>query len=273
MKPERIAFIGGGHMAQAIVGGLCQAAYPAELLCVVDPHEAQRELLQTQWGVSTLARPEAALAQVQIVVWAVKPQAFATAAAACAPHLPPQALHVSVMAGVRMSTLAQVAGHAKVVRAMPNTPALIGHGVTALFAGAGVVADQRAQAACVLKATGELLWVDQEEQLDAVTAVSGSGPAYVFFFLETMMQAAQEMGLSAEQARQLALGTFAGATELARRSEHSPAVLREQVTSKGGTTFAALQVLEARHVQAAFKDAMRAAQSRAHELGDVFVVP
>jgi pyrroline-5-carboxylate reductase len=267
-KEGRIAFIGGGNMARAIVGGLRQAAYPAELICVMDPNEEQRALMRMQWGVTTLAQADASLNQAQTVVWAVKPQAFATAAAYVRTYLSPQALHVSVMAGVRTSTLEHTTGNAQIVRAMPNTPALIGQGMTALFAAAAVSAAQRSQVALVLQATGQLLWVDQEDQLDAVTAISGSGPAYVFYFLETMMQTAQDMGLSAEQSRQLALCTFAGATELAQRSDQSPRVLREQVTSRGGTTFAALQVLETQQVQAAFKAAMRAAQSRARELGD-----
>ncbi len=265
---NRIVLIGGGNMARAIVGGLRQASYPAELICVIDPNDAQRSLMHAQWGVSTLAQADASSNQAQIVVWAVKPQAFTTAAACVGTHLSLQALHVSVMAGLRTSTLAHITGNTQIVRAMPNTPALIGQGMTALFAGPAVSAAQRDQAALVLQATGQLLWVNQEEQLDAVTAISGSGPAYVFYFLETMMQTAQEMGLSAEQSRQLALATFAGATELAQRSEHSPKVLREQVTSKGGTTFAALQVLETQQVQTAFKEAMHAAQVRARELGN-----
>jgi pyrroline-5-carboxylate reductase len=263
-----IAFIGGGNMARAIVGGLLQADYAASSVFVVDPNEAQRDLLHTQCGVSTLVQPDASLAQARLVVWAVKPQAFEIAAAACVGHLSPQALHVSVMAGLRTSTLAHTTGNPQVVRAMPNTPALIGRGMTALFAAQAVSAEQRSQAAAVLQTTGQLMWVDHEEQLDAVTALSGSGPAYVFYFLEVMMQTALEMGLSAEQSRQLALRTFAGATELAERSELAPKALREQVTSKGGTTFAALQVLEARQVQAALNDAIHAARNRARELGD-----
>jgi pyrroline-5-carboxylate reductase len=268
--PRQTCPPGGPDDANAATGG---HAYPAANLCVVDPNEVQRALLQTQWGVATLAQPDASLAQAQIVVWAVKPQAFAMAAAACAGYLSPQALHVSVMAGVRTSTIAQATGNAQVVRAMPNTPALIGQGMTALFAGHAVTSAQRSQAAALLQATGQLMWLDDENQLDAVTALSGSGPAYVFYFLETMMQAAQEMGLSAEQGRQLALRTFAGATELAERSEHPPKVLREQVTSKGGTTFAALQVLEAQQVSSVFKEALRAAQNRARELGDELDAP
>jgi len=156
------------------------------------------------------------------------------------------------------------------VRCMPNTPALIGQGMTGLYARPGVSPAQCREVEALLAPTGQLLWVEAEEQLDAVTALSGSGPAYVFYFVEAMMRAAEQMGLSAEQGRQLALGTFAGATELARRSDESPAVLRERVTSKGGTTYAALTRLEQQGVGEAFVQALQAARLRAKELGDEF---
>ena len=152
---------------------------------------------------------------------------------------------------------------------MPNTPALVGRGMTGLFAAEGSDAD-RALAESVIRTTGDVLWVQREEQLDAVTALSGSGPAYVFYFVEAMVAAAERMGLSAEQGKQLALATFTGAAELARRSPDSPATLRERVTSKGGTTYAALCSLEASGVAAAFIAALDAARQRARELGDEF---
>jgi len=157
-----------------------------------------------------------------------------------------------------------------VVRAMPNTPALIGQGIAGLYARAAVTVDEKSQVEAVLAPTGRTLWVAREEDLDAVTALSGSGPAYVFYFVEAMVQAAQEMGLSAEQGKQLALATFAGATSLAVASTDSPEVLRERVTSKGGTTHAALTSLEASGVKAAFIKALHAARQRARELGDEF---
>jgi pyrroline-5-carboxylate reductase len=156
------------------------------------------------------------------------------------------------------------------VRAMPNTPALVGQGMTGLFARPEVSADEKALIDAMVRPTGQALWVDQEAQLDAVTAMSGSGPAYVFYFIEAMVQAGQDMGLSAEQSRQLALATFAGATSLAAQSTEAPAVLRERVTSKGGTTHAALSHMEQQGVKASFVAAMRVAQARAAELGDEF---
>lgn len=264
-----LAFIGGGNMAQAILGGLIRAGHPREQLLVVEPWAEQRERLRHEQGLSALAAAGAALAQADTVVWAVKPQLFKEAAAPCAAHVG-QALHLSVMAGIRTEALVRATGSVRVVRAMPNTPALIGQGISGLYARPEVSGDERRRIEQLLAPTGATLWVAQEADLDAVTALSGSGPAYVFYFVEAMMAAAQEMGLSAEQGRQLALATFAGAAELARRSDDPPSVLRERVTSKGGTTYAALQSLQADGVGPAFVRALKAAQQRARELGDEF---
>jgi len=264
-----IAFIGGGNMASAIIGGLRKSGHNGGDVLVIDPGAAQREKLQTEFGVRTLAAADASLALVELVVWAVKPQLFGAAAAPCTPHVG-RALHLSVMAGIRSDALARAAGTERVVRTMPNTPALVGQGMTGLFARAAVSAADRERVEHVLAPTGQLLWVAREDDLDAVTAISGSGPAYVFFFVEAMMTAAQQMGLSAEQGRQLALGTFAGATALALASPESPSVLRERVTSKGGTTYAAITAMQSSGMQAAFIAAMQAAQQRARELGDEF---
>lgn len=264
-----LAFIGGGNMAQAILGGLIRAGHPREQLLVVEPWAEQRERLRHELGLSALAAAGTALAQADTVVWAVKPQLFKEAAAPCAAHVG-QALHLSVMAGIRTEALVRATGSVRVVRAMPNTPALIGQGISGLYARPEVSGDERRRVEQLLAPTGATLWVAQEADLDAVTALSGSGPAYVFYFVEAMMAAAQEMGLSAEQGRQLALATFAGAAELARRSDDPPPVLRERVTSKGGTTYAALQSLQADGVGPAFVRALKAAQQRARELGDEF---
>jgi pyrroline-5-carboxylate reductase len=174
------------------------------------------------------------------------------------------------MAGIRSDAIARATGTERVVRSMPNTPALIGEGIAGLFARSAVTAADRAQVEAVLAPTGQTLWVAREEDLDAVTALSGSGPAYVFYFIEAMMQAARDMGLTTEQGKQLALATFAGATSLAQASNEPPDVLRERVTSKGGTTYAALMSLEASGVKPAIVKALRAAQQRARELGDEF---
>jgi pyrroline-5-carboxylate reductase len=262
-----IAFIGGGNMATAMAGGLIQSGYLPESIHVLDPDAAQRARLQSELGVHTLACANAALAQADLVVWAVKPQLFKQAAAPCVAHTA-AALHLSVMAGLRSHTIEQTVGSARVVRAMPNTPALIGQGMAGLFANLKVSEADRAWASAVLAPTGQTLWVANEVDLDAVTALSGSGPAYVFYVVEAMVQAACDMGLSAAQGQQLALATFAGAAALAQSSPDSPAVLRERVTSKGGTTHAALSVMEAAGVKTALVQAMRAAQGRAAELGD-----
>ena len=266
---DMIAFIGGGNMASAIIGGLRKNGRDGSTIVVVDPGETQRAKLANEFGVRALAAADVSLAQASLVVWAVKPQFFAAAAAPCAVHVR-NALQLSVMAGIRSDAIARASGSERVVRAMPNTPALIGRGISGLYARAAVGASERAQVDAVLAPTGQTVWVDREEDLDAVTALSGSGPAYVFYFVEAMIAAAQQMGLSPEQGKQLALATFAGATELAATSDDPPQVLRERVTSKGGTTHAALTSLEASGVKAAFITALRAAQQRARELGDEF---
>ena len=264
-----IAFIGGGNMATAIIGGLLRQGRAPSSILVIDPSDEQRQRLSSTLGVRTAAAPDASLQAAHTVVWAVKPQQFKEAAVASA-DLTRGALHFSVMAGLRTDDIARWLGTPRVVRSMPNTPALVGQGMTGLFARPEVSADERQAVADMVAPTGQSLWVDREADLDAVTALSGSGPAYVFYFIESMVQAAQDMGLSAEQGRQLALATFGGATALAAQSSDSPAVLRERVTSKGGTTHAALTHLESAGVKAAFVAAMRAAEKRAGELGDEF---
>lgn len=256
-------------MASAIVGGLIAAGREPSDLIVIEPNALQRERLAADHGLQALEAAGPQLASAGIVVWAVKPQLFKEAAAPCAPHVG-QALQLSVMAGIRTDAIAAATGSERVVRAMPNTPALIGQGIAGLYAREGVSIGEKEIVEDVLEPTGAVVWVERESDLDAVTALSGSGPAYVFYMVEAMIEAAQQMGLSAEQGKQLALATFAGSTELARRASESPEVLRERVTSKGGTTYAALTSLEGDGVKAAFVRALRAAQQRARELGDEF---
>ena len=268
-----LAFIGGGNMASAIIGGLVASGRPGASIVVVEPFEAQRVKLEADFGVRAFAAADTALAEASLVVWAVKPQLFTAAAASCAASCATQlarALHLSVMAGIRTDAIARATGSARVVRAMPNTPALIGQGIAGLFARSGVSADERAQVEAVLAPTGQLLWVEREQDLDAVTALSGSGPAYVFYFIEAMVQAALDMGLTEAQGKRLALATFGGATSLAQASADPPALLRERVTSKGGTTHAAISALDRSGVKAALIAAIRAAEQRARELGDEF---
>jgi pyrroline-5-carboxylate reductase len=269
MDTSRIAFIGGGNMASAIIGGLVRQGLPPAQVAVVEPFAEARARLQQQFGVAAEEHAGAALASCSLVVWAVKPQTFRDAAAQARAHVQ-QALHLSVAAGIRSDSIAGWLGTERIVRSMPNTPALVGKGMTALFARAGVSAPEKARVEQVIATTGEFLWVDAEKQLDAVTALSGSGPAYVFYFLEAMTQAGAEMGLPPEQARRLAVGTFAGASELARASEEPLQVLRERVTSRGGTTYAALTSLEQDQVKTSFVKALHAACRRAEELGDEF---
>ena len=266
---EHIAFIGGGNMASAIIGGLLKRGLPASQIEVVEPFAEQRVKLAQQLGISASEQANASLACASLVVWAVKPQTFKEAAAQTRPHTA-NALHLSVAAGIRSDSIAAWLGTERVVRAMPNTPALIGQGMTALFARPAASAADRLAIERVIQTTGDFLWLDQEAQLDAVTALSGSGPAYVFYFIEAMIQAGADMGLSREQARQLAIGTFTGASALAQGSDESPEVLRARVTSKGGTTYAALTSMEQDGVKQQFIRAMQAARQRASELGDEF---
>ena len=266
MKQGKVAFIGCGNMASALIGGLLKAGRPADSILVVEPFEAQRTKLAQAFGVAPQAAADAALAQASLVVWAVKPQLFRDAAAPCAAHVA-GALQLSVMAGIRTDAIAAASGSARIVRAMPNTPALIGRGIAGLYARPEVGADERAGIEALLAPTGATLWVDHERDLDAVTALSGSGPAYVFYVLEAMMQAGAELGLSEAQARRLAEATFDGAAALAAQSPLHPSELRAQVTSKGGTTHAAITALDASGVKAAFVQALHAAAKRAAELG------
>ncbi|MCY7316022.1 MAG: pyrroline-5-carboxylate reductase [Rubrivivax sp.] len=265
-RNQTIAFIGGGNMASALIGGLLRAGTAAERIVVIEPSQAQRDKLAQDLGIAAQAAADARLAHAATVVWAVKPQLFAQAAAPCAPFVA-LALQLSVMAGIRSAALVAATGSERVVRAMPNMPALIGQGIAGLYARPAVQATARAAIDALMAPTGAVLWVAHEDDLDAVTALSGSGPAYVFYFLEAMARAAAEMGLTELQGRELAQATFAGAAALASQSPLSLAALREQVTSRGGTTHAAITALDAAGVQAAFVGARHAARTRAQELG------
>ncbi|MGE0097891.1 MAG: pyrroline-5-carboxylate reductase [Hydrogenophaga sp.] len=270
MNVPTITFIGGGNMASAIVGGLLRQGHPAAALQIVEPFDEQRARLAPQFpGVAVLAHSSGLPKTSDLAVWAVKPQTFKDAALASQPFLV-GALHLSVAAGITSDSIAAWLNTQRIVRAMPNTPALVGLGMTGLFARKGASEADRTLVETVVKTTGELVWVDAEAQLDAVTAISGSGPAYVFYFLEAMRDAGARMGLPPEVAYQLAVGTFVGAATLAQRSEDPPQTLRERVTSKGGTTYAALTSMETAGVKAKFEEALFAAQKRAAELGREF---
>lgn len=266
----KIGFIGGGNMAAALISGLAGRITPGQNIHVVDLNAAALSQLHQQFGVSTASAPDAALSQCEVIVLAVKPQQMHAVAAALAPFIEQQ-LVISIAAGIRSVDLSRwLGGHTAIVRAMPNTPALIGKGVSGVFAAADVTQAQRAAAEAILRAVGSTVWLDDENQIDAVTAVSGSGPAYVFYFLEAMQEAAVKLGLSAAQGMELAKATFAGATELALRSPEEVSVLRDRVTSKGGTTYAALTSLASAEVGQRIGEAMRAAAARAKEMGEEF---
>ena len=267
-KPH-IGFIGGGNMASAIIGGLLRQGLSREQLTVVEPFAETAAKLQNDFGITALPVAGPRLQDVDLVVWAVKPQVFSEAAAPVMPHTR-SALHLSVAAGIRTDSIARWVGTDRVVRCMPNTPALVGQGITGLFACPSVTSADKTWVEQVIATTGQFLWVDKEIQLDAITALSGSGPAYVFYFLEAMTQAGVGMGLSAQQAYQLAVATFSGASSLAAASTESAEVLRQRVTSKGGTTYAAISAMEAAGIKSAFVKAMQAAEKRAGELGDEF---
>ncbi len=262
-----ITFIGGGNMASAIIGGLLRQGHPAEGLQLVEPWDEQRSRLADLFpGVALHPAAGPEMQPSDMVIWAVKPQTFREAALASAPYLQ-DALHLSVAAGITTDSMAAWLGTGRIVRAMPNTPALVGLGMTGLFARDDAGDEDRTLVEQVVRTTGELAWVPVEQDLDAVTALSGSGPAYVFYFLEAMRDAGENMGLSPELALQLATGTFIGAATLAQRSDDPPQILRERVTSKGGTTYAAITTLQAAQVKESFELALEAARRRAEELG------
>jgi pyrroline-5-carboxylate reductase len=263
------AFIGGGNMASAIIGGLLRRGLGASQIQVVEPFADQRARLAQQFQVEVSESPGPGLARATMVVWAVKPQVFKEAAEQSRAHTQ-NALHLSVAAGIRSTSIARWLNTERVVRAMPNTPALIGKGMTALFARPAASPADRLDVERVAQTMGAFLWLSQEEQLDAVTALSGSGPAYVFYFIEAMIEAGTAMGLSRAQAHQLAVGTFVGASALAEEATDPPEVLRARVTSKGGTTYAALTQMEHNGLKAQFMEAIDAARQRAHEMGDEF---
>lgn len=269
-KQLNIAFIGGGNMAAALIGGLAGKLTAAANIHVVDINADALQRLQSQFGVSVSSQIDAALARCDVIVLAVKPQQMKDVVGKIKPYLQSQ-LILSIAAGIRAADLSRwLGGHEAIVRTMPNTPSLVGLGMTGMAAMRGVSAQQKEQAEAIMRAVGKTMWLEQENLLDAVTAISGSGPAYVFYFIEAMQQAAKEMGLTEAQGTELAIETFRGAAQLAANSSEPVSVLRERVTSKGGTTFAALTSMEASGVKEAIVRAAKAAAQRGQELGEEF---
>jgi len=273
-KELTLAFIGGGNMATALAAGLIGKRCGAQDVHVVDLNKAVLDRWREQ-GVTVAGSPDAGLSRRRVWIFAVKPQHMREIALSCRPFLEPDTLVISIAAGIESATLARWLGTperpwTRLVRCMPNTPALIGAGATGLMALGGVSADDRTVAQQLMRAVGEVVWVDDDRALDAVTALSGSGPAYVFLFIEALIGGAKQLGLSDDQARTLALATLNGATQLAALSHESPATLRERVTSKGGTTAAALAVFDRREFTPIVQQAMHAAAERAAELASEF---
>jgi len=268
----RIAFIGGGHMTTSLIGGLRARGMPGDAIWVADPVPAQLKRLRRDFDVHGTPDNAAAVHEGDVVVLAVKPQDIAGVARGIASELDRRRHNViSIAAGIRLADLARWLGaDVPVVRAMPNRPALIGAGVTALCAGAAVDDSGREAVEGVMSAAGATLWLAEESQMDAVTAISGSGPAYFFLLVEALETAGIELGLAAGTARRLAVETARGAGRMAAESVESPAILREQVTSKGGTTAAALEILDGADVRGIFARAVAAAARRSAQLADHF---
>ena len=278
-NPPHVVFIGGGNMTRAIVSGLTAHAAPAGVLpppveiSIVQPSNPKRDQLCADFGAAGVRVVEDTSAlhrAATVVVWAVKPQVLKAVVEANRGYFGSDALHVSIAAGVGTEALMAWTGNARVVRTMPNTPATVGKGATGLFATPAVSDADRAQVQALFQPTGLCLWVDSEDLLDAVTAVSGSGPAYVFYMLSAMTQGGVSLGLPEATAKALAIATFAGAAELARLSPETPATLQKNVTSKGGATAEAIAVFERATRAETVQAGMRACANRAIEMGQQF---
>jgi pyrroline-5-carboxylate reductase len=269
---ERLTFLGGGNMGRALIGGLLQQGIRPEAIAVGESFEPARAALMKDFGITATADNAAAVANATVVVLAVKPQDAGTVLAPLAPGLQAnRPLLISVCAGLKVAALEGWAGGGiPVVRTMPNRPALVGAGATGLFAPVTVSATDRARAESIMRATGEVVWVKDEAHIDAVTALSGSGPAYFFLLAELMAQAGADLGLEPETARRLAVATLHGAGLLAHSSDGDLARLRAEVTSKGGTTEAALKVMQAADLRGIVGRAMDAAARRGGELAAQF---
>ena len=265
--PMNVVFIGGGNMADALIGGLLASGFSPNQLRAVDVNGDARRRLADKHRIACFDAPQKAYRPGDVIVFAVKPQQMQEAARFSGFKANAN-LVISIAAGISLGSFARwLGGHARLVRAMPNTPALIGAGVSGLYALPGVSAAERKQAEAVLGAVGATVWIEDEVLMDAVTAVSGSGPAYVFWFIEQLANAGAALGLPVEISKKLAVETVLGSAKLAAQSADSPAVLRERVTSKGGTTEAALKAFDEQKLAERFVRAIEAARDRGAELG------
>ena len=263
----KIAFLGGGNMANALIGGLLAKGFDARAISVIEVSPAARERLAAH-GVRVSTAPDAATGGADVLVLAVKPQDMKRALASLGAAMDGK-LVISIAAGVRIASLSRwLGGHRKIVRCMPNTPALIAAGISALYASPEVSSQDRRNAETILQAAGEVVWVDDERLIDVVTAVSGNGPAYVFWLMEQLAAFAERSGIAPQDARRLALHTVLGAAKLAAGSTEPPSALRRNVTSRGGTTEAALKAFEAEQLAERLARALEAAVRRGGELGD-----
>ena len=262
----KLAIVGGGFMGSAIAEGLIASGWQPHDLVVSEVREARRRVLVDDLQLSVADSAADAVSRAATVLLAVKPQDAEQALNECAPSFPADALLVSICAGISTATIEATLGEVAVIRCMPNTPAAIGHGATAIARGAHASDEHLATALNMLGTVGKVVVVG-EDQMDAVTAVSGSGPAYVFYLAEAMIRAAEAEGLSAEHAHVLVYQTISGAARLLRRDPAGPAELRRRVTSPNGTTHAAISHLEAEGWADAFVEAVRRARVRSEELG------
>jgi len=272
MDKSIIGFIGGGNMSTSIIGGLIADGYPADKLLVADPSEETCQALAKRFGISTETDNSAVVSQAQSLVLAVKPQVLRLVAEEIASAVQQQKpLIISIAAGIRSTDIDNwMGGNTAVVRTMPNTPALVQSAATGLFANGSVSEVQHEQAESILRAVGITRWFSNEADLDAVTALSGSGPAYIFYVIEALENSAINLGLDEDSAHLLAVQTAFGAAKLALESSEKPSVLRERVTSPGGTTERALITLREGGLEAIFIEALAAARDRATELADQF---
>jgi pyrroline-5-carboxylate reductase len=264
---SKIAFVGGGNMATALIGGLIANGHDAARISVIEMSPAARDKLGARYPVRVTTAPDDAMKGADTLVLAVKPQDMKRALASLGAEVR-SALVISVAAGITLETLSRwLGGHRKIVRCMPNTPGLIGAGITGLYASRDVDEQERQKAETILRAVGEVVWLSEEKLIDPVTAVSASGPAYVFWFIEQLAAAAVKLGIPADDALKLAKHTVLGAAKLAMASADSPETLRKNVTSKGGTTEAALNVFEQEKLAERFMRAVEAASKRGEAMG------
>ncbi len=270
MLKERIGFIGGGNMASSLIGGLIADGIPPEQITVAEPNEERRATLRAHFAINVVETGAALLASTDVIILAVKPQVIHEVCSAMSAQLKGHSpLFISVAAGIQVKDINRwLGGEQAIVRTMPNTPALIRTGATGLFANAQVSKEQHELAESILRAVGVTVWVEKEDEIDIVTALSGSGPAYFFLIIELMQQSAQKLGLNEESSRLLALQTAFGATKMALESSDDCAILRHKVTSPGGTTERAIGIMLDNKLDETIDKALTGARDRARELAE-----